>query len=175
MELMNIACLTFASLLSLWRAVKVIKSINIKEKAKTIAFISFILIISLLVINNLDLFLFYYEIFNETNDDKNNSNINEMTDVEFFILFWTYTVLQLITIIGIFLWYNLKFRINFGKKKPTPTNNYRSSTRQTTTERKLKYEPNRKKKLKSNFEEFSNNKIYQESSELSDLELLTLK
>ena len=108
--------LNFSSLLSLWRAIKVIKSINIKEKAKIIAFISFILIISLLVINNLDLFLFYYEIVNKTNNNKNNSNINEMTVLEFFILYWTYTVLQLIAIIGIFLWYNLKFRINYGKK-----------------------------------------------------------
>ena len=61
------------------------------------------------------------------------------------------------------------------EKKANQTNNYRSSKRQTKTERKLKYEPNRRKKIKSNFEEFSNNKIYQESSELSDLELLILK
>ena len=86
MELMNLACLIFASLLSIWRAVKVIKSNNIKEKAKLLAFIAFILIISLLVINNLEIFLFFYDLANEDNNDKNNSNTKEMTIEEIFIL-----------------------------------------------------------------------------------------
>ena len=50
MELIYLVCLIFASLLSLWRAKNEIKSKNIKEKAKTVALISFILIVSLLVI-----------------------------------------------------------------------------------------------------------------------------
>ena len=176
MELMHLACLIFASLLSLWRAFNVIKSIKIKEKAKTIAFISFILIISLLVIMIPEIFLFCYELISdEEKNDKYNSNAEEINSEEIFILFCTYTVLELGSIIGIFIWYNLKFRINYGIKKPNPTNNYISSTRQTTTERKLKYEPNKRKKIKSKFDKFSNNKINQELLELSNLELLSLK
>ena len=97
-----------------------------------------------------------------------------MTDEEFFILFLTYSVLEFNTILGIIIWYNLKLRINYDINKPIPEskNDYISSRRQATTERKLKYEPNKRKKIKSKIEKFSSNKIYEE---LSNLELLSLK
>ena len=173
MELIYLVCLIFATLLSLWRAKNEIKSKNIKEKAKTVALISFILIVSLLVIINLEIFLYFYEIFNEEKKDNYDSD-NEMTDEEFFILFLTYSVLEFNTIVGIIIWYNLKLRINYDINKPIPEskNDYASSTQQTTTERKLKYEPNKRKKIKSKIEKFSSNKIYEE---LSNLELLSLK
>ena len=106
MELICIACLVFSFLLRLWRAKNIIKSGKTKILAITISLIGYILITSFFAI------LFVEDIFAVYRINKDSE--------ESFFTYFSLIVLELISILGIDLWANVKCRVNLGLDGPLP-------------------------------------------------------
>ena len=131
MLLMSITLLTFAIILSVWRAKNLIKY-KYKKKGITISTISFGLIIFFLFfcIASEFIYIFSYVSF---------------IIAGYFMAYLTFIYLEFSIIIGQVVWYYLKQRIEYGYDTPIPENLINGNQTTTTYTRRYNYEPCKRK------------------------------